>query len=275
MHPWHASVWYQRAWGCLHSVQPLLAPSGIPGVSCPRVAAPRTSLLTAVSTRSLPCPIYSPFMVLSILLWRSVFHPGYFSCSLRLPFQFSSVQSLSRVRLFATPWIAARQASLCITNSQSSLRLKSIESVMPSSHLILWRPLLLLPPIPPASESFPLVFLIMKFQWNTFSQLAFIRKHVCFTFTLEAILMGTELQVGSVFLALEDVIPLSPSLYSFCWKLHYASLSPFWRRCDSLPSGCSTGLLSPSPAAAPPHGLGTVSFGSILPEICAISCISG
>ena len=87
---------------------------------------------------------------------------------------------------------------------------------MPSSHLILWRPLLLLPSIPPASESFPLVFLIMKFQWNTFSQLAFIRKHVCFTFTPEAILMGTELQVGSVFLALEDVIPLSPSLYSFC-----------------------------------------------------------
>ena len=64
-------------------------------------------------------------------------------------FQFSSVQSLSRVRLFATPWIAARQASLSITNSQSSLRLKSIESEMPSSHLILWRPLLLLPLIPP------------------------------------------------------------------------------------------------------------------------------
>ena len=62
----------------------------------------------------------------------------------------SSVQSLSRVRLFATPWIAARQASLSITNSRSSLRLTSIESVMPSSHLILGRPLLL-----PASESFP------------------------------------------------------------------------------------------------------------------------
>ena len=57
--------------------------------------------------------------------------------------QCSSVQSLSRVRLFATPWIAARQASLSITNSHSSLRLASIESVMPSSHLILCRPLLL------------------------------------------------------------------------------------------------------------------------------------
>ena len=68
--------------------------------------------------------------------------------------QFSSVQSLSRVRLFATPWIAARQASLSITNSQSSLRLTSIESVMPSSHLILCRPLLLLPPIPPSIRVF-------------------------------------------------------------------------------------------------------------------------
>ena len=56
--------------------------------------------------------------------------------------QFSSVQSLSRVRLFATPWIAARQASLSITNSRSSLRRTSIESVMPSSHLILSSPLL-------------------------------------------------------------------------------------------------------------------------------------
>ena len=68
--------------------------------------------------------------------------------------QFSSAQSLSRVRLFATPWIAARQASLSITNSQSSLRLTSIESVMPSSHLILCRPLLLLPPIPPSIRVF-------------------------------------------------------------------------------------------------------------------------
>ena len=62
---------------------------------------------------------------------------------------FSSVQSLSRVWLFVTPWIAARQASLSITNSQSLLKLMSIESVMPSNHHILSRPLLLLPPIPP------------------------------------------------------------------------------------------------------------------------------
>ena len=68
--------------------------------------------------------------------------------------KFSSVQLLSRVRLFVTPWIAARQASLSVTNSQSSLKLMSIESVMPSSHLILFRPLLLLPPIPPSIRVF-------------------------------------------------------------------------------------------------------------------------
>ena len=68
--------------------------------------------------------------------------------------QFSSVQSLSRFWLFATPWIAACQASLSITNSQSLPKLMSIQSVMPSSHLILCRPLLLLPPIPPSIRVF-------------------------------------------------------------------------------------------------------------------------
>ena len=68
--------------------------------------------------------------------------------------QFSSVQSLSRVRLFATPWIAAHQASLSITNSWSLLKLMSIESVMPSNHLILCRPLLLLPLIFPSISVF-------------------------------------------------------------------------------------------------------------------------
>ena len=67
---------------------------------------------------------------------------------------FSSVQCLSRVWLFMTPWITARQASLSITNSQSSPKLMSIESVMPSSHLILWRPLLVLPPIAPSIRIF-------------------------------------------------------------------------------------------------------------------------
>ena len=68
----------------------------------------------------------------------------------------SSVQSLSCVQLFATPWTAACQSSLSITNSRSLPKLKFIESVMPSNHLILCRPLLLLPSIFPASGSFPM-----------------------------------------------------------------------------------------------------------------------
>ena len=66
----------------------------------------------------------------------------------------NSVQLLSRVRLFYTPWIAARQASLSITNSQSPPKPMPVESIMPSSHLILCRPLLLLPPIPPSIRVF-------------------------------------------------------------------------------------------------------------------------
>ena len=71
-------------------------------------------------------------------------------------YQFSSVQSLSCVQLFATPWTAARQASLSFTISRSLLKLMSVESVMPSNHLILCRPLLLPPSIFPASGSFPM-----------------------------------------------------------------------------------------------------------------------
>ena len=115
------------------------------------------SLLSSLGAFSLPLdnfqtPIVgclsfacSILMVLSIL-WLSV--------ASMYSVQFSSVQSLSRVQLFVTPWIAARQASLSITNSQSSFRLTSIESVMPSSHLILCCPLLLLPPIPPSIRVF-------------------------------------------------------------------------------------------------------------------------
>ena len=68
--------------------------------------------------------------------------------------QFSSVQPLSHVWVFETPWIAACQASLSITNSQSLLKLMPIKLVMPSSHLILCHPLLLLPPIPPSIRVF-------------------------------------------------------------------------------------------------------------------------
>ena len=86
--------------------------------------------------------------------------------------QFSSVQSLSHVRLFATPWITARQASLSITNFRSSPRLTSIESVMPSSHLILCHPLLLLPPIPPIITVFSNES-TLRMRWSKYRSLSF------------------------------------------------------------------------------------------------------
>ena len=85
---------------------------------------------------------------------------------------FSSVQSLSCVRLFATPWITTHQASLSITNSRSSLRLASIESVMPSSHLILCHPLLLLPPIPPSIRVF-LNESVLRIRWPKYWSFSF------------------------------------------------------------------------------------------------------
>ena len=92
--------------------------------------------------------------------------------------QFSSVQSLSRVQLFATPWSAAYQASLSITNSRSSLRLMSIKSVMPSSHLILCRPLLLLPPIPPSISLFQWVNSLHEVAKVLESQMGLIRTYL-------------------------------------------------------------------------------------------------
>ena len=86
---------------------------------------------------------------LSLPCWASL-HPAISSLSV----QFSSVQSLSRVWLFATPWIAACQASLSITNSWSLLKHMSIELVMPSNHLILCCPLFLLPSIWPSIRVF-------------------------------------------------------------------------------------------------------------------------
>ena len=92
---------------------------------------------------------------LHLLHWQADSLPlSHLGSSICVSDQIRSDQLLSRVRLFATPWIAARQASLSITNSRSSLRLTSIESVRPSSHLILCHPLLLLPPIPPSIRVF-------------------------------------------------------------------------------------------------------------------------
>ena len=100
------------------------------------------------STEDLPNPWIKPGSPI-LQAYSSLFEPPG-----KPHVSFSSLQSLSRVWHFATPWITARQASLSITNTRSSLRLTSIESVMPSSHLILCRPLLLLPPIPPSIRVF-------------------------------------------------------------------------------------------------------------------------
>ena len=86
--------------------------------------------------------MYDRYKIMSFFLFLLVFSA------------ISTVQSLSRVRLFATPWTAARQASLSITNSQSPPKPKSVESVMPSNHLILCHPLLLLPSIFPSIRVF-------------------------------------------------------------------------------------------------------------------------
>ena len=92
--------------------------------------------------------------------------------------QFSSVQSLSRVRLFATPWITARQASLSITNSWSSLKLMSIKSVMTSSHLILCHP-----PSPPAPNPSQHLFKWVNSSYEVAKGLEFQLQHQSFQYT--------------------------------------------------------------------------------------------
>ena len=84
----------------------------------------------------------------------------------------SSVQSLSHVQLFVTPWTAAYQASLSITNSRSLLKLMSIKSVMPSNHLILCHPLLLLPSIPPSIRVFSKES-VLRMRWPKYWSFSF------------------------------------------------------------------------------------------------------
>ena len=93
--------------------------------------------------------------------------------------QFSSVQSLSRVRLFATPWTTACQASMSITNFWSLLKLMSIELVMPSNHLILCRPLLLLPSIFPSIRVFSNES-VLRIRWSQVLELELELQHPFF-----------------------------------------------------------------------------------------------
>ena len=98
-----------------------------------------------------------PSISISIHAFENIFkymHIHIYKWKYIYSYQFSWVQSLSCVQLFATPWTAARHASLSITNSRSSVKPTSIKSVMPSSHLILCCPLLLLPPISPSIRVF-------------------------------------------------------------------------------------------------------------------------
>ena len=134
-------------------------------------------MLSSFPQTSPPRPTNMP-KFLSISKWTSL--PDYlrssychlflFTCTVKLPL--SSVQLLSHVQLFATPWVAAHQASLSITNSQSLLRLMSIESVIPSSHLILCHPLLLLLSIFPSIRVFSNE-LVLHIRWPKYWSFSF------------------------------------------------------------------------------------------------------
>ena len=117
-----------------------------------------TDLLMAKCSQKLKTYIYRKTSVLDSLTFSLMTSKLSIACYLASIFfnnnKFSSVHSLSRVQLLETLWTAAHQSSLSITNSQSPPKPMSIESVMPSNHLILCHPLLLLPPIPPSIRVF-------------------------------------------------------------------------------------------------------------------------
>ena len=162
MHPWCRLHWVT---GCLfmqhYCNKSLIALEGTDGEKLYNSPNARTRHLDIVLWETSKEPPFPPPGKSESLFFKASFH-SQCPCSPLPPivcFQsssvhFSSVQSLSRVWLFATPRIAARPASLFIINSQSLLKLMSIESVVPSSHLILCCRLLLLPPIPPSITVF-------------------------------------------------------------------------------------------------------------------------
>ena len=119
-------------------------------LSAPSLSPPsETSVMCILAHLMMPHQLCSFFIILSFFLLLKLDNLNWLSAA-----QLSSVQSLSRVRPFATPWTAARQASLSIASSWGLSKLMSIESVMPSNHLILCRPLLLLPSIFPSIRVF-------------------------------------------------------------------------------------------------------------------------
>ena len=132
--------------------------------------------------------------------------------------QLSSVQLLSRVRLFATSWITAHQASLPITNSGSLPKFMPIESVIPSSHLILCRPLLLLPPIPPSIPAYKIQKDCFFKGWKRF---------VSFIFPPLFILLDIVNRINFSCTAFEQIITSFSKKHEEIWserKVHYRTL---------------------------------------------------
>ena len=160
--------------------------------------------------------------------------------------QFSSVQSLSCVRLFVTPWTAARQASLSITNSWSLLKLMSIESVMPSNHLILCHPLLLLPSIFPSIRVFSNE-LVLRIRWpeywsfsfsispsNEYSQLISFRIDLFDLLAVQETLKSSPAPQFESIDSLALSLLYGPTLPSVCdyWKNHIFDYTDFCWQSD-------------------------------------------
>ena len=148
---------------------------------------------------------------------------------------FSSLQSLSHVRLFVTPWTVAHQASLSITSSQSSSKLMSIESVMPSSHLILCHPLILLPSIFPSIRVFPnesaLCIRWPKY-WSFSFNISPSNEHPgLISFRMDWL---DHLAVQGTLNSLVLSFLYSPALTSICdyWKNHSFDYTDLWQQSD-------------------------------------------
>ena len=153
-----ADAWWFRLRGAQPlSLHALLLPVFLFSLLWPWVFTGRTvHHIPRVLSGFFSCHIFSLSTLQSVFSWPDFLFTDslHLFPSIEFLIYLSSVQSLSHVRLFATPWIAACQASLSITSSWSLLKLMPIELVMPSSHLILCHPLLLLPPIPPSITVF-------------------------------------------------------------------------------------------------------------------------
>ena len=128
---------------------PLLSPAKSPPLVLTMWQTPLIGLFSGVYYNQL---LY--IIIMTTIIYGTVLYNNYWYHNNALCIQFRSVHSLSCVRLFATPWTAARQSSLSITNSQSSPKPMSIESMMPSNHLILCSTCLLLPSIFPSNKVF-------------------------------------------------------------------------------------------------------------------------